>query len=418
MRKKIDPQKMLRDAGHHPVDERFLKSLRADLVNYVKLNPATHESPHTPFPRSAASWFRQVRFVPAVGALSIFLLVGTVLAATKSLPGSILYSVKLTAENVRAAAVFGMRENANLRLSFVRERLQEIETVLQRTKAAGSTLPASEVLGQALDNLAANSSRVSDYVTKLKATGDLNAALEVSRNLNDSVSTFTPRLPENKEPIRPDEARISRVIEDIKKNAEKEVNDMQPGINPDAQSIAPSTRNDANKETGSGTRREGAPTQAPEVPPASKKDEQGGSSGDSGKHSPKRGEEGRDMKTTASSSTLQTIPGHAAALQPDFRDGISGSSGTARGISAASSSGTFVQSSSSKDIRIETEDRKSSGNSGGESSGGAGTAGSLLVPGQAGAFASSTSSENKGSGNSDKKDGSSGGGSGRSGGGR
>ncbi len=181
MKKKIDPKSILRQAGKQPVDEPFLKSFREDLVSYMELNPAL------PVMETAQPRITWSKWLASAGALALLLGTGTVFAAQGSLPGDPLYPVKLATENVQVATTLDAKAKADLQLSLVKKRVEEIQAVLARPS---STPSAEKNLTPALQNLEDNSGHVSAFAAKLHDSGDDKEALKVAQALHVSVSAF------------------------------------------------------------------------------------------------------------------------------------------------------------------------------------------------------------------------------------
>jgi hypothetical protein len=391
MRKKNDVKSMLRSAGRSPVDEQFLRSLREDLAKYLELNPPAPVLEGTYIPATAGSWFGRVAFGLSVGVFVAVLVSGAVAASVGSLPGNILYPVKLAAEDVRVAAAFGAKEKADLRIGFVWERLNEIQIVLQsaRERDASST---PQAITRAIDDLAKNSNRVADYAAKLEAAGNADAATEVDQNLIDSVSSFRLQPQAENGPVRPDEARVSEVVENIKSNAQREIGGIQREKNPDAEQSLPAPARDENKEGGA----EGeAKASMNELLPAASSSSiprrrDGAQNQSRGLLDSRRDGGGAGPNAAAPSSPPQAMRG--ASISPDT------------GETAASSSDFFTKTPEKGEAI--PADSKVGGSSPGsskatEQDSAAGTGASPGAPASSTASStSSTDSENKGSGSS------------------
>ena len=86
-------------------------------------------------------WGWQRRWAVAIAVILVLFLAGggTVVASSNSLPGDLLYPVKIATEEVQAFFTFGDEARANLHIKFAERRVKEIELLAER----GRNIPES-----------------------------------------------------------------------------------------------------------------------------------------------------------------------------------------------------------------------------------------------------------------------------------
>ncbi len=127
------------------------------------------------------------RSLASVGALVALLLVGapiTAALAANAQPGQALYGTKLFVERVQLAVQRDPARKLSLRLAFARERLQEIQRLVDEDKTSR--------VASVLANLASEQAQVETTLTKLAAEGRAPPALV--QKLNALVAQHQDRL--------------------------------------------------------------------------------------------------------------------------------------------------------------------------------------------------------------------------------
>jgi len=107
-------------------------------------------------------WSWQWRWALAVAVILALFLAGggTVMASSDSLPGDVLYPVKMATEKVQAFFTFGDEAKANLHIKFAERRVKEIESLAGK----GRSIPES-----VLDMMREQTERAIDWVERNKS---------------------------------------------------------------------------------------------------------------------------------------------------------------------------------------------------------------------------------------------------------
>lgn len=158
------------------------------LNDFVKKNPINEEL----LKKQAKSPFYSGFFVlmhnrkyaaGAVFAIVFILTTGTAFGANSSLPGDILYPVKIFNENVKMAVSIGTKAKAQVSTERAISRLKEIEELA----AKGTLTP--EVISQVKIKLEEHSNNVQKNIDELKKSGNNDDAKEVSKQFESSINT-------------------------------------------------------------------------------------------------------------------------------------------------------------------------------------------------------------------------------------
>jgi hypothetical protein len=120
-----------------PIEKPNLARVRTKILDRISLPSDTSGDP-------AAIGFSLMRALPRilriaggiVGAFTIVLglTLGTAVAALESIPGQPIYPVKKIVENVQLQLAASEEERVNLQIKFANNRVDELETILQRQK--------------------------------------------------------------------------------------------------------------------------------------------------------------------------------------------------------------------------------------------------------------------------------------------
>jgi len=142
----------------------------------------------------------------AVLAVAIVLTSGIagVSASKASLPGDVLYPVKLTSEKLQVSFTGSSQRKAELYLDFAQERMNEIEKIKQDENFDDSKI--EQTADKLKKNIEKASARLED-VTENKKSDD---AVELAKNVDEKLEVITEQLNTMRAKIGQDpEARIS-----------------------------------------------------------------------------------------------------------------------------------------------------------------------------------------------------------------
>lgn len=131
MFKKLQTIYQLKKIKQKKINEDFLSSLRIDLVNFTKSEPAVHKTisfNKNPF------ILLQPKFAIAliVAIIAVFGGSGLTLASQNSLPREALYPIKLFSETVRSALTVSPEAKEKLALDSASRRIEEIKTIMEK----------------------------------------------------------------------------------------------------------------------------------------------------------------------------------------------------------------------------------------------------------------------------------------------
>ena len=152
-----------------PVNEKFLLSLRARLEERMALNPVRENIP-------LSLYFRLAPALVTIFAVLIFSGGGIAFASQKSLPGSILYPVKILTEDVREAVVFNPETKIKLRAEYAQKRINELEKVMERKDIDPKKIEAVRIKIE--NNFERNIQKANDIIKREKMKGRDEKELE------------------------------------------------------------------------------------------------------------------------------------------------------------------------------------------------------------------------------------------------
>jgi hypothetical protein len=212
----------IKNTPHEPVDQDFRNRTRAML-----LNKAIHSQPVTFWERfrlrlQETILLQKRRLVmPAVLVITILfslLGVGSVYASEASIPGDLLYPVKLLVEDVRLAFT-GEEQDADLYFQFAEKRLKEVDTLVERGRFEG--------MGEALDRFETQIDQAARVIPAENNTGEFpvrRKPVELTENVGKQIEVLTELL----ETV-PDEARpaLEYAIE-ISSKGRSKLNELFP----------------------------------------------------------------------------------------------------------------------------------------------------------------------------------------------
>lgn len=118
-----------------------------------------------------------------VGAFTIMLslTIGTAVAALESVPGQTIYPIKKIVENVQLRLASSDEEKANLQIKFANNRVDELETILQKQKAGEAS---EEDVKKVVENTMKDVQKTTESVTSQNPTDPQIALLNKIVNLS------------------------------------------------------------------------------------------------------------------------------------------------------------------------------------------------------------------------------------------
>ncbi|MFA6097893.1 MAG: DUF5667 domain-containing protein [Candidatus Paceibacterota bacterium] len=227
-------KKQLRAAGRELENEQFLMSLRSDLEEHIRQNPANEEvqvekrnvisevvriisGKMKDFPFGSLKTNPKFVRVAAVSLLVVFAGTGIALASQESLPGDSLYSIKLLTEDLRYSVSFNSETKAKLHASFAAERVSEIKEILSKKGVE------PKGLDQAISRLQYNTSKAADAISDKKKETD---AEDLARNINSAFNEQKKELEETfksqADSLKDQESAIKEQMRETKKTGDEE----------------------------------------------------------------------------------------------------------------------------------------------------------------------------------------------------
>jgi hypothetical protein len=153
------------------------------LQDFVSQNPP--QQIKSPFYNPWLVFVRRKTFmIPALTVLVIISLTsGTVLASKNSLPGEVLYPVKILDEQIRTITAIGPRAQAEVSASQAISRLQEVERMVT------SNTPLSTTTKKEIQNkFGAQAQEVRRHVNELKGNGQTETAAKIQSNFESLIA--------------------------------------------------------------------------------------------------------------------------------------------------------------------------------------------------------------------------------------
>lgn len=162
-----------------------------DFHNFMKENPNGETSILSPYVISAFRFVKQRQVVMV--ALVLFLILGgaggTVLAAKSSLPGDLLYTIKINVnEKLEMALAVDTESQARVAVKHAIERIEEVEKLAMEDKIDESNQESIK------ESLALQSKKASENILKLKVEGNIDAAIGISSDFENSLSNHKKNL--------------------------------------------------------------------------------------------------------------------------------------------------------------------------------------------------------------------------------
>ncbi len=131
----------------------------------------------------------KLAFKPVVFAMLFIIFFGSIIAsvsASGSLPGEILYPIKLTTEKIQVSLVRNDSKKANLKLKLAKKRIEEIKIVAKNEK---NIEKKKEILKQPVEEYKKTMQEVQNTVLhQITITNDKAQTLKLAKNLKETAS--------------------------------------------------------------------------------------------------------------------------------------------------------------------------------------------------------------------------------------
>jgi hypothetical protein len=194
--REIDPKSFLRQSKNTPLgqsDREFLATLRGELVHNMKIYPPVET--RSPF----FSAFSGMLLLPVSAALILILVVGgTAFASQNSLPGDVLYPVKILTEEITVATSLTPQARSQARLSIASQRVQEASKLTERNtdKGNSNTEEFHSAMQSVMNNFDQQVSASLNEGRKLSKKKDSEGALRIANDVKAATSSFNKTLGE------------------------------------------------------------------------------------------------------------------------------------------------------------------------------------------------------------------------------
>lgn len=171
------------------------RAIKTQLLEHLDMDVRADES-HRQQGRPARAW-TSVLTLPYIKSMPITAIVGIILALTASasvaaegsLPGDLLYSVKVgLTEEVRGALTFGTEADARWEARVAERRLEEAAKLSAHTDVKAETRAKLEADFKHASNQAQR------HIHELRAQGDVQAAVEVAGDLEATLRGYESTL--------------------------------------------------------------------------------------------------------------------------------------------------------------------------------------------------------------------------------
>ena len=162
--KKLNHKKILRNLNQSTADKAFLVKFRGELNNYVLARPIERPIFLTFFTKTAIVF----------GSLALIIITSSslVYASQSSLPGQLLYPVKITTEKARLAIAVTPENKKRLKLEFIDKRIEEVKIISEQKNVNKNADQALVIINE-----------------KIKEVEEENKADESAERQEESTST-------------------------------------------------------------------------------------------------------------------------------------------------------------------------------------------------------------------------------------
>ena len=225
MKKVINIKKLFKLLKSSKTESSFIVNLRKNLVTHMESHPfdekAVKRERLLNKERSNIFNIFKIKTMPIIPILLIIALlgggtVGTVAASQGSLPGDILYPVKILSEDAQVSLSFNEENKNQLRIKFAQKRMEEINKLIEASQNATSG-ELTEKMDKALDNFNKNIEKAAENSQKLRAQKETVKSLESNAELLNALSVYKAELEQNREKVKEqNRERIDNALEKIK----------------------------------------------------------------------------------------------------------------------------------------------------------------------------------------------------------
>lgn len=193
-----NPKSLLKNARKASVDRLFLESLRKNLVLYMEKNPvAAREIPEA----GPIHIWKRFAGVAFAGLILTMTAGGTAFASQNSLPGDLLYPVKILSEQMRVTTSFTPEARSHARLKFAQNRVDEALALAQKNANGSNEKNYRASLQTALNNFNAQISAAFGEAQNLKEKNDTAKVLEITSDIKAATDVYKEVLSGEKEKI-------------------------------------------------------------------------------------------------------------------------------------------------------------------------------------------------------------------------
>lgn len=179
------------------------------LRSFVDKNPVQRIT--SPFPRFWFTFKKKAVLVPAILVLVFAVGIGTVFASKNSLPGSVLYPVKMFKEKVESATATNTKVKAEVETVHAISRLQEVEQIVVSNKQFGKG-EGKEIS----NNFDTQVQGARENINRLEEDGKKEEAEELRSNFKSSLTEYEKKITElSKKSSEDTKEELSHVISNI-----------------------------------------------------------------------------------------------------------------------------------------------------------------------------------------------------------
>ncbi|MDP3994200.1 MAG: DUF5667 domain-containing protein [Candidatus Doudnabacteria bacterium] len=178
-----------------PKDEK--EQIRSRLLAFIQAHPVREGYPIRHLWQRSRIFLSLKNLKPMPIIIAIFILLGGSVSASaeNSLPGDLLYPVKISVnEKVVSAFKLSSDAKANWEVRIAERRLEEAEHIAIGTDVNVSGDMRSQAIANIRENFEKQESRIQDRIAKLEAEGNTQAAASLSSKLEVSLETHAAIL--------------------------------------------------------------------------------------------------------------------------------------------------------------------------------------------------------------------------------
>lgn len=187
---------------HIQLSEEEKGHIRMRLVSFMRMKPVRTSLPVRLTERSSSHIISAFlfKYMPIIIGLVLFISGGMSFAAENSLPGDVLYPLKVHVnERILGNIAFSQKAKAEWESARAERRLQEVERLAVENRLS------AETQAQLTARISASASEAGKHITELQSRGDLGTAAVISADLESSLDShqkILSILAKNKKEIR------------------------------------------------------------------------------------------------------------------------------------------------------------------------------------------------------------------------